>query len=209
MPIRVSIIEDDASFRDSLRTVLQATPDLLCASVHPNSEHALRFLGPARPDVVLVDIRMPRVSGIECVRRLRATMPPLLPIILTSFSDDESIFESLKAGAVGYLLKRSTPDEILDAIRQAHQGGSPMTPEIARRVTAYFHELNGAEETKGVLTPREDEILRLMRLGKNSKEVAETLGIALPTVHAHLRNIYDKLHVGSRTAALAKYFGWR
>jgi DNA-binding NarL/FixJ family response regulator len=149
---------------------------------------------------------MPRLSGIECVRLLRRQIPALLPIMLTLYADDELIFGSLQAGAVGYLLKRSTPDEIRDAIREVHAGGSPMTPEIARRVAVHFCHPPVATPCAANhgLTPREDEILRLIAQGRQTKEIARGLDIAVSTVSNHLRSIYAKLEVTSRVAAVAK-----
>jgi len=163
-------------------------------------------MGAAGPEVVLVDIKMPGCSGIECVRLLRKQIPTLLPIMLTLYADDELIFGSLQAGAVGYLLKRSTPEQIREAIRQVHAGGSPMTPEIARRVATHFRHSKAAtpRAVQHGLTPREEEILRLIAQGRQTKEIAQGLHIAVSTVSNHLRSIYAKLEVTSRTAAVAK-----
>lgn len=206
MPISVSLIEDDAEFRQTIEDVIRGAPDLRCVSSHFNGEDALRRLETAQPEVVLVDIKMPHLSGIECVRQLRRQIPALLPIMLTLYADDELIFGSLQAGAVGYLLKRSTPDEIRNAIREVHAGGSPMTPEIARRVALHFHQPQAASPggANHGLTPREDEILRLIAQGRQTKEIARGLDIAVSTVSNHLRSIYAKLEVTSRVAAVAK-----
>ncbi len=206
MPISVSIIEDDTDFRRTVERIVASAPNLRCASSHPNAEHALQHLPATRPDVVLVDIKLPDRDGIECVRELRTRLPDLLPIMLTLYGDDELIFKSLQAGAVGYLLKRVTPAQILDAIREVHAGGSPMTPEIARRVAVHFHQQPRSSAIAPVygLTPRESEILRLITQGRQTKEVAGLLGIAPSTVSNHLRSIYAKLAVTSRTAAIVK-----
>lgn len=206
MPIRVSLIEDNTAFRETTKRLIDAAPDLRCVSTHPNSEHALRHLPPAAPEVVLADIRMPRLTGIECVRRLRELLPRLLPIMLTSYGEDELIFQSLQAGAVGYLLKRAAPATILAAVREVHAGGSPMTPEIARKVALHFRQNHVQDHSAHGLTPRELEVLQFVAQGKQSKEIADVLGIARPTVHNHLRHIYEKLHVSSRIAAVAKVF---
>ncbi len=209
MPIAVSIIEDDAGFRETLERVINLTPELHCVSVHPNGRHALAHLPEAHAEVVLVDIRMPQLGGIECVRQLRGLVPQLLPVMLTAYGDDELIFEALRAGAVGYLLKRATPAQIVDAIIEVHEGGSPMTPEIARRIAVYLHESQptAAKADDHNLTAREREILDLVAQGAQSRKIAETLNIATSTVSNHLRKIYAKLQVNSRAAAVAKLYG--
>lgn len=204
MPIRVSIVENDRQFRETLEVVINASPDVRCVSVHPNGEHALRTLREATPEVLLVDIRMPRLSGIDCVRALRALEPRLLPLMLTAYDDDELIFEALKAGAIGYLLKRTAPEDIVEAIREAHRGGSPMTPEIARRVTQQFHAQEKQPSAGLGLSAREREVLLLLGDGKATKEIASVLQLSPSTINSHLRHIYDKLHVNSRAGAVAK-----
>jgi DNA-binding NarL/FixJ family response regulator len=204
--IRVSVIEDDRRYRESLTNSLRQAEGLRCVSHHPNGAHALKHLPISRPDVILVDIRLPQLSGIQVVRELRRRFPGCLPIMLTSHGDDELIFEALKAGAVGYLLKRVGLDRIIAAIHEAVDGGSPMTPEIARRVTSFFRQKPSVpSDGEARLTRREQEVLREVALGKASKEIAADLGIALPTVHNHLRHIYDKLEVSSRAGAVAKF----
>ncbi len=205
-PIRVSLIEDKAGFRNTTARLIAATPGLVCVSSHPNAEHALTHLPAARPDVALVDIELPGLSGIECVRQLRGAMPGLLVLMLTGHANDDYIFQSLQAGAVGYVLKRAGAEAILAAIHEVVAGGSPMTPEIARRVALHFrHDPAQAADAHG-LTPREFEVIELLQQGKPAKEVARLLGLAEPTVHNHLRHIYDKLHVSSGMAAVAKVF---
>lgn len=206
--IKVSVIEDDRRYRESLIELLRGAGGLQCVSQHPNGRHALQHLPASLPDVVLVDIRLPQLSGIQVVRELRRLLPSCQAIMLTSHGDDELIFEALKAGAVGYLLKRAGLDRIIDAIQEAAAGGSPMTPEIARRVTSFFRQSSpAASGGSGRLTSREQEVLQEVALGKASKEIAADLGIALSTVHNHLRRIYEKLEVSSRLGAVAKYFG--
>lgn len=205
--ITVSVIEDDRRYRESLFALLRETRGLRCVSQHPNGAHALRHLPLVRPDVALVDIRLAQLSGIQVVRELRQSVPACLPLMLTSHGDDELIFEALKAGAVGYLLKRAGLDRIVDAIQEAVAGGSPMTPEIARRVTSFFRQSSPAPSGDNRrLTSREQEVLHEVAMGKASKEIAADLGIALPTVHNHLRHIYEKLEVSSRAGAVAKFF---
>lgn len=206
MTLRISLIDDDSGYRDAIAGLLGSARDLQCVSTHPNGEHALRHLPAARPDVVLVDIKMPRLSGIETVRRLRGLRPGLLAVMLTGYGDDEFIFQALQAGAVGYLLKRSSFDTLLASVREVYAGGSPMTPEIARRVALHFRPEPGRTSAGHGLTPRELEVLQFVAQGRQSKEIAELLAIAQPTVHNHLRHIYEKLHVTSRTAAIARFF---
>ncbi|MBI2927687.1 MAG: response regulator transcription factor [Verrucomicrobia bacterium] len=205
--IKVSLIEDDAGVRERYARLIDAAGDMRCVSQHPNGAHALHHLPAGAPDVVLVDIRMPQLSGIECVRQLKALLPRLLPVMLTQFGDADLIFESLKAGAVGYLLKSDLPDSLPALIRQVHSGGSPMTPEIARRVLGHFHAPPAPLHEEVRITPREEEVLRLVAQGYSSKEIGEKLGCSAVTVDRHVQHICAKLHVSGRVAAASKYFG--
>ena len=200
MNIRVSLIENDAALREQLAALIGAAEGLECVSQHPNGAHALKHLPPAKPHVALVDIRMPRLGGIECVRQLKETLPELLPVMLTQYGEDDLIFESLKAGAVGYLLKPSVPADICAVIRGVFAGGSPMTPEIARRVALFFHGPKAAAKVAERLTPREDEILTLVRKGYANKEIAVQLEISKNTVANHLQSIYRKMQTQGRWA---------
>ena len=198
MKIRVSLIENDTALREHLAALIDAAEGMECVSQHPNGAHALKHLPPANPHVALVDIRMPRLGGIECVSQLKETLPGLLAVMLTQYGEDDLIFESLKAGAVGYLLKPSLPEDICAVIRGVFAGGSPMTPEIARRVALFFHGPRGAANSSGRLTPREDEILTLVRKGYSNKEIAVQLEISKNTVANHLQSVYRKLHAQGR-----------
>ena len=174
----------------------------------PDGESALAQLPALRPDVVLMDIRLPGLSGIECVRRLKAVLPGVQIVMLTVFEDEERVFDALAAGATGYLVKRTPPAEILAAIAEVRRGGSPMSSAIARKVVqAFQHSRRSAPGGALELSPREQEILTLLARGLRYKEVADQLGIALDTVRSHIRRIYEKLHVTSRTEAVVKFLG--
>jgi DNA-binding NarL/FixJ family response regulator len=166
----------------------------------------LRLLPRNPPDVVLVDINLPKMSGIECIGRLKGQCPTLLFLILTSYDQNSAIFDALKAGASGYLLKRTPPAEIVSAIEQVRSGGSPMSPHIARQVVSYFHR-NPVPGEQTSLTVRERDVIELLAAGAMYKEIADTLSITLETVRSHVKNIYDKLHAHSRTEAVRKYRG--
>jgi len=205
--IKVSIIKDDEASRASLAVLIRGSPGFRVVSVHADAEHALKHMPLAGPHVALVDVLLPKMSGIECVRRLKSTCPNLQLMILTVYDEDKTILESLKAGASGYLLMNSTPpSKILDAIKEVHQGGAPMSAEVARLVVNTFHEPTPAPPAAKKLTPREETVLRQIAQGARSKEVADALKIAVPTVQTHLQHIYEKLHARSRSEAVAKYF---
>lgn len=204
-PTKVSIVEDDDEVRHSLMVLINGSEGFRCASAHRSAEEALAGIPSAQPDVALVDINLPRQSGIDCVRQLKAQSPSLHCLMLTMYEDTDLIFKSLTAGASGYLLKRTPPARLLDAILEVQQGGAPMSGKIARVVVQYFQQLKGPDPTTETLTRRERELLDLLAKGHRYKEIAETLGISFDTVRAHLRNIYDKLQVRSRTEAVVKY----
>jgi DNA-binding NarL/FixJ family response regulator len=174
--------------------------------VYGSAEEALAALPVQKPDVVLMDINLPGMSGVECVRRLKPLCPDTQFIMSTVYEDDENIFESLKAGATGYLLKKTVPARILEAITEVHQGGSPMSTQIARRIIGTFQKkdaITAADE----LTSREKEILKSLSEGLRYKEIAGKFRISIETVRSHARNIYEKLQVQSRTEALNKVYG--
>src|SRR5439155_4835911 len=205
MPIKVSIVEDNDRVRESLTSLIDGTRGFRCVGAHRSAEAALKLLPDEIPDVVLMDIHLPRLSGIDCVRKVKALGPDLLVLMLTAYEDDDIIFQALKAGANGYLIKRTPPSEILAAIKEVHEGGAPMSSNIARKVIQSFHQTGPNESPTETLSPREREILDLLSKGYMNKEIADALSIAFQTVHTHVRNIYDKLHVRSRTQAVAKY----
>src|SRR5687767_3925326 len=203
-PIKVSIVEDDAGIRQSLAALLNATDGFQCISHFSNVETALKNLPQQWPDVLLMDINLPRVSGIDGVVKIKAIRPSLQVLMLTVYADNEKIFQSLKAGASGYLLKQTPPVEILQAITDVHRGGAPMSGPIARRLVEHFQRHAPSAEAEN-LSKRELEILDYLSQGYHNKEIAQTLDISVETVRTHLRRIYEKLHVNSKTEAVLKY----
>ena len=205
--IRISIVEDHRATRESLVKLLRHAADVVCLGAYGNAEQALIEIPHSPPDVILMDINLPGASGIECVRKLKADFPAVEFLMLTTYDDTDLIYSALRAGASGYLLKRAAPDMLLDAVRSVHAGGSPMSPEIARRVVSGFREPASPSSGLEDLSPREREILDLLAEGLPYKQIADRLGISPHTVHNHLRKIYGKLHVQSRTEAVVKFIG--
>ncbi|MBC8095458.1 MAG: response regulator transcription factor [Akkermansiaceae bacterium] len=203
MNISVSIIEDDPSVRKILTGWVSRAKHFTLASEHANARDALRQLPEIMPDVVLVDINLTGMSGIQCVGRLKPMMPKTQFLMLTVYEDSEHIFEALTAGASGYLLKRTPREELLESIQQVHQGGAPMTSYIARKVVQAFHRPKSDRPEINELSPREWEVLDLLARGYAYKEIADALSISTPTVNSHLTRIYEKLHVRSRGEAVA------
>lgn len=201
----VGIVEDDAVLRKSLARLIGDTYGtqniLACAS----SEEALQKFVTYKPQVVLMDLNLPQMPGTECIRRLKELLPQTQVIVLTVYEDSEHIFRALKAGASGYLLKRSDPEEVLEAITNAREGGAPMSSQVAHRVVQSFHEPAATALDTTALTEREREILNFLSKGFANKEIADKLNISVPTVRTHLRHIYEKLHVRSRSEAIVKY----
>jgi DNA-binding NarL/FixJ family response regulator len=205
--LNVAIVEDDDRFRKSLARWIDGTPGLRCAGHYATAEAALKAIPPTEANVVIMDINLPVMSGIECVRKLRAVKPSLQVIMLTVYEDSDLIFRALQAGAHGYLLKRSSPDQILEAIVDVSRGGAPMTSPIARKVVQSFQEKGLSHEDQASLTQREEEILGHVVKGFSNKEIADVLSISVETIRVHLKNIYEKLHVRSRTEAAVKCLG--
>ncbi|HTR80466.1 MAG TPA: response regulator transcription factor [Bacteroidota bacterium] len=204
--IHVVIVDDDSEVRNGIAMLINGTHGYRCVGAYGNAQEALDQVPHLSVDVVLMDINMPNTSGIECVAKLKALQPTLQIMMLTSFEDNEKIFQSLIAGASGYLLKKTPPTKLLEAIDELHNGGSPMSNQIARKVVETFRtQPVGSKDTVG-LTEREQEILSHLAKGYRYKEIADTLFISVETVRTHLRNIYEKLHVRSRTEAVLKYF---
>jgi DNA-binding NarL/FixJ family response regulator len=206
--ISIAIIEDDEDIRENLMILVQAAESLEFSGAFPDAESGLEFLSATPADVVLMDIHLPGMDGIECVRRLKAIHPEMQFIMCTIFRDDESVFNALKAGATGYLLKNDDPGKIIDAIHELHAGGSPMTPQIARREIESFKRPAVNEEIH-LLTKRETEMLDFLAKGLRYKEIADKLCISTETVRKHINNVYQKLHVQSRIDAVNKIFGGR
>jgi DNA-binding NarL/FixJ family response regulator len=205
--IKVSLIEDDAGFADALARILNGTPGFRCLSTHATGEDALEDLPFAETDVVLVDLSLPGIGGAECIRRLRDRSDKTLFMVLTVHEDAAKIFESLKAGATGYVLKKTAPAQILEAIAELVSGGAPMSSAIARKVAQHFHTGGPGSGQIGDLTDREREILHQLSSGHSDKEIAEQMGNSIHTVRNHIKSIYAKLEVHSRSEATAKYLG--
>ena len=203
--IRVSIVEDDAKLRETLVRYFAGQPGFRCLSAYPNAEAALADLPQNPPDVVLMDINLPGMSGIECVSRLRQVAPSLKIIMLTVFEESEQVFKALSAGAFGYLVKSNRPAKILEAIREVHGGGSPMSGHIARKVVQSFQTQAAVRAETDTLTARELEVLQGLSRGHPYKEIAGNLGISLSTVRTYIQRIYEKLHVHSQTEAVMKF----
>jgi DNA-binding NarL/FixJ family response regulator len=204
-PINVSIVEDNRGTREGLKELLSRAESLRCVGVYANGEEALSRLPLEIPDVVLMDINLPGMNGIECVARLKDQFPGIQVLMLTTYEESDLIFASLRSGASGYLLKNMAPAELVQAIEQVHAGGSPMSMQIARKVVNHFQHIKQPASEMEKLTRREQEILALLAKGFLYKEIADQLGIALSTVRAHLHKVYEKLHVQSRTQAVVKF----
>lgn len=206
--IRVAIVDDDRPLAEGIAWILDHRKGFLCVGVYYGYQDAVRGLDEHPADVVLMDIGLQGESGIDCVRNLKKVYPELQIVMQTVYSDDEKIFQSLRAGAVGYILKKTTPDQVLHAITEAHHGGVPFTGEIARKVLTYFkNEQAPAPEVDTLLSDREKEVLNELVQGHSYQSIADRLFISLPTVRFHLQNIYKKLHVRSRGEAVAKISG--
>jgi DNA-binding NarL/FixJ family response regulator len=209
MKISVAVVEDNPEVLKNLVHFINEAPGFHCVCSCRSAEEALHAIPQSAPDVVLMDIELPGKSGIECTALLKARLPTLPVMMLTVYEDNDAIFNALKAGASGYLLKRSAPTKLLEAISELRHGGAPMTSEIARKVIASFHrarpEAHAHPQDK--LTERELEILQLLARGYATKEIADKLQVSYDTVRYHLKHIYDKLHVHSRTEAVIRYLG--
>lgn len=203
--ISVAIVEDDRVFSDGVKTLLNSTRGFRCVAECSSAEDALARLPVLKPQVVLMDIQLPHASGIECVRELNALLPQTEIMMLTALDDNEHICQALMAGATGYLTKQGNAAELLDAITELHQGGSPMSAAIARKVVTALKQLGPASRETDKLSQREREVLDSLAKGHRYKEVADELKIANDTVRTHIQNIYKKLHVRSRAEAIRKH----
>jgi DNA-binding NarL/FixJ family response regulator len=205
IPIIISIVEDDEPARLLLAGLVGRTPGFSCVSHYGEARQAVKSLPQDRPDVVLMDINLPQSSGVECVRQLKPMMASTQFVMLTVYEDADHIFNALRAGATGYLLKSTPRDELFAAIEEVNRGGSPMTSNIARKVVQCFQQSATTSSEVERLSPREEEILNLLAQGYLYKEISESLHLAVPTVSTYIRRMYDKLHVDSRGQAVAKY----
>lgn len=204
--LRVAIVDDDARLRDALATLIGQSPGLACVGQYGSVEQAVRGLAGAPADVLLLDVNMPRESGAVGVRRIRAAHPKTAVLMLTAFSDEARIFESICNGAVGYLLKTITPARLVMAIEDAAAGGSPMSPEIARKVVALFQRTGPPEVESAALTPQELKLLSLLARGSTYQSAGDELDVSVNTVRNYIRSIYEKLHVHTKGEAVAKAF---
>jgi DNA-binding NarL/FixJ family response regulator len=202
--IKVAIVEDDRETRECLCVLVNGTGGYACTGGYRSMEEALEKIPQELPDVVLCDIGLPEMSGIEGVRLLKSRFPELLVLMLTVYDDDDRIFDAVCAGACGYLLKKTPPARLLESLKEAVAGGAPMSPEVARRVITLFRELQPREREEYQLTPHETRLLKLFVEGHNYKTAAVELGVSVNTVNFHVRRIYDKLQVHSRSEAVAK-----
>ena len=206
-PIRVAIVEDDAGLRRTLTTFINRAGGMKCVAGCASAEAALKELPSGRPDVVLMDIRLPGMSGIECVKALQDILPDARSLMLTAYEEDEDVLQSLLAGAFGYLLKNAEPERLTEAIREVHMGGSPFSGSVARKIVGLLREGQGKQsaETQTELTPREVEILRRLAGGCAYKVIADELGASINTVRTHVKRIYEKLHAHNRTEAVSEF----
>ena len=202
--IKVAIVEDHRELRECLAFLISATEDLRCTGNYRSMEEALQKIGADVPDVVLSDIGLPGMSGIEGVKILKERYPGMLILMLSVYDDDDRIFDALCAGASGYLLKKTPPARLLDSLKEAVAGGAPMSPEVARRVITLFRDIRPPERVDYDLTPHETRLLKLLVEGHNYKTAASTLGVTTATISFHLQRIYEKLQVHSKSEAVAK-----
>ena len=205
MMITVSIVDDEKELCQSIATFVNGSPGFRCLSAYHSAEEALSHLPAEHPDVVLMDIHMAGMSGIQCAERLKTIMPEAQILMLTVYEDTDQIFKALSAGASGYMLKRLTPAKLLEAIKEVRDGGSPMSGSIARKVVASFQKEGWDAEETTHLSAREQAVLGCFAKGLTYKQTADELGISIDTIRTHIRRIYEKLHVQSRTEAVAKY----
>lgn len=205
MRIKVSIIEDEREISEGMAFLINSSETAQCISTHPTAEDALKQIPLLQPNVILMDIKLPQMSGIDCARKLKALLPQVQILMLTMYEDSDLVFNSILAGASGYLVKRTPPAKVLEAIQEISNGASPMSGRIARMMVEHFRHMKRAAPELENLSKREQEVLELLAKGYRYKEIADKLAMGFDTVRSHLRSIYDKLHVHSRTEAVAKF----
>lgn len=203
----VAVVEDSHNTRNALKTIIDLEPDLECVAICSTGEEALKILPKLFPEIVMMDIQLPGISGIDCVSRLREQLPDVLIVMVTVYEDPVRIFGALRAGASGYLLKRSTPEEMISAVREVRRGGGAMSGGVAMKVMQFFSEQTKQNAELDSLTRRETEVLDHLSRGMGNKEIADLLGVSVAGVRWHLRSIYTKLHVHNRTEAAMKFRG--
>jgi DNA-binding NarL/FixJ family response regulator len=204
-PLKIALVEDQPNVRENWNQLINSFPDLSCIGMCKTGEEALRVIPELQPDVVLMDIFLPRMSGIECTTRLKTLLPQIRIVILTAMNDEELVFMALEAGADGYLLKRTKPTDLRAALLDVLNGGAPMTSEIARRVVESFRLKAKTRDESLRLSVREEQILLLLSKGYSNKTIADRLEISVDTVCHHLKHVFEKLHVSSRTEAVVRY----
>jgi DNA-binding NarL/FixJ family response regulator len=209
LPFRVALVEDERTFRESWTRRINSYPDFECLCVCISGEEALDKVPGMRPDVILMDVLLPGISGIECTAHLKKQLPESLIVILTALDDDELIFRALEAGADGYLLKRTKSEDLRTALLDVLNGGAPMTSAIARRVVKFFRKEPAARQEAICLSAREEELLELLSKGYSNKEIADQTHLTLETVRTYLKRIYEKMHVRSRTEAAVRYVNFK
>lgn len=208
-PITICIVEDIDEIRRSLETIIKNAPDCLLMASFSNAEAALKELPELQPDITIMDINLPGMTGIDCIREVRTKCPKTQFMMFTVYEDSEQVFEALEAGASGYLLKNTSPEKIISAIKELYDGGAPMSAGIARRVVHSFQKQSAVADERAKLSPRENDVLSLLAKGLLYKEISQKLGISFGTVRQHIHNIYEKLHVQNKTEAINKAFGGR
>ncbi len=207
--ITVVIVEDNNDIRQSLKAFIENADGMFCAAEYENAETALAEIPELLPDIVLMDIGLPKMNGIDCIKKLKPLCPGVQFMICTIYDEDEKIFDALEAGANSYILKRSKSELLIEAIRDLYEGGSPMSSDIARKIVLSFQKKQIPDRTDFGITPREEEILNLLAEGLSYKELAAQIFISVKTIRKHIYNIYEKLHVHSRLEAVNKFFGKR
>jgi DNA-binding NarL/FixJ family response regulator len=205
MTKQVAIVEDDEGLREELMQILKTAPGIRCVGAYRSAEQALKYLPAIRPDVVLMDIKLPGMSGIQCVAKLKEIMPTVQIIVVTVYQDNERIFRALRSGASGYLLKSGPPEKLIEAIRDVSLGGSPMSIHIARKVVEHFQNIGLAAQETDSLSNREREVLDLLAGGYIYKEIGDKLNIGIETVRTYVKNICQKMQVKNRLEAIAKH----
>lgn len=205
MPLTVAIVEDNAEICEGLEDLIRNSTEFRCVCSCRNAETALRKIPPERPDLIIMDIGLPDGSGVDCTAHLKRLIPTTEIMMFTVYEDNEQIFRALAAGASGYLLKRSSPDQLLESLRELVSGGAPMNGEVARKVIATFRQEPASPDKVAGLTPREHDVLARIAEGLSAKEIASRLSISVETVKVHTKRIYQKLHVRTRTEAVIAY----